>query len=338
MNCLSSNFAAIAALFLLFVSAPQTSFAHGIEGGEQVVYRAGSVALSGTVRLPQGPGPFPAFVFQGGSGKSLRGSPWANAVADIFLANGVAVLQPDKRGSGQSGGDWRIASFEDLAGDLVAGVEYLKARPDILSDRIGVIGLSQGGRVAPIAAASSEDIAYVINMSGSAVSYVEQSFHEMVNLARQEGLGPDETARVTALNAAAGRFLISGDWDAYAAERNKGLSSAWSSIAAGFPDAPTAPEWEFLRLNYRYDPMVFWPLVRQPALVVYGADDEYDNVPVGESVRRLRFGFEIGQKPNYQIVVVPDTGHAAGMLSQGPPYDAARSALVAFIETYIVEE
>src|SRR5262245_12024378 len=81
---------------------------------EEVAYRHGEVALAATLHLPAGEGPFPAVVIAHGSGSSDRSNAWTAAYARDLAARGVAVLHPDKRGSGKSGGDWRDATIETL--------------------------------------------------------------------------------------------------------------------------------------------------------------------------------------------------------------------------------
>jgi dienelactone hydrolase len=75
----------------------------------------------------------------------------------------------DKRGVGGSTGDWNMASFDDLAGDVVAAVEYVKTRSDIDPKRIGLLGVSQAGWIMPLAAVRSKDIAFLISISGAGV-------------------------------------------------------------------------------------------------------------------------------------------------------------------------
>ena len=54
-------------------------------------------------------------------------------------AGDVEVLTYDKRGSGRSTGDWSTASFADLAADLIAGIQWLRGRPDIIRSQVGVL-------------------------------------------------------------------------------------------------------------------------------------------------------------------------------------------------------
>lgn len=277
---------------------------------EEVTYRNGDVELAAVLLTPKTPGPHAAAVIIQGSGPSDRTNGWARAIAEEIVGNNVAVLLTDKRGSGASGGDWRVAGFDDLAGDALAGVAFLATRPGINRDRIGVAGLSQGGWVAPLAAARSRAIAFVIDVSGAAVSFAEQNMHEMANTAHQAGLSAESVAGVLALNRAAGRYLISGDWQAYNDARQRALSSSWSEIAAGFPSDRELPIWTFLKAAAAFDPMPYWLQVAAPVLIVYGAEDELDNVPVRESVRRLEWAFQTIGKSDARIVVIPNTGHA----------------------------
>lgn len=276
---------------------------------EEMRYANGDVALAGVLMLPDARGPVPGAVIIQGSGRSDRTNQWARAIAEELVRAGVAVLLTDKRGSGASGGDWQTAGFDDLAADALAGVAALRARTDVDAARVGLVGLSQGGWIAPLAAARSPHVAFVIDVSGATVSYAEQSFHEMGNTARQAGLSDAGVAEVLALNRAAGEYLASGDWEAYERARQRALGTEARPVAEGFP-ARDARIWTFLRKVFAYDPMPYWIVLSQPVLVVLGADDERDNVPVAASVQRLERGFASVGKRNARIVVIPGAGHA----------------------------
>lgn len=293
---------------------------------EPVTYRSGEIELAALLLLPEGTGPHPAAVIVQGSGDSDRNNAWARAIAEMVRQEGYAVLLTDKRGSGESGGDWRSVGFETLADDALAGVAALAARPDINSARIGLVGLSQGGRVVPVAAARSDRVAFVINMVGDAVSFAEQSAHEMANIARQAGLPESMQQEVRRLNATAGRALLTGEWDEYRRLRQEGLASPWAPVARGFPPSDD-PIWTFYGKAFAFDPMPYWTLVQQPVLILYGEQDEADNVAVGESVRRLTFGFGVSGKDNYEIAVVPGVGHALGWTPDGGLGTAAVSTI-----------
>jgi pimeloyl-ACP methyl ester carboxylesterase len=276
---------------------------------EDVRYPSGRVELAALLMLPDARGPVPGAVIIQGSGRSDRTNQWARAIAEELVRAGVAVLLTDKRGSGASGGDWQTAGFDELAADALAGVALLRARDGVDPERVGLVGLSQGGWIAPLAAARSPHVAFVIDVSGAAVSYAEQSFHEVGNTARQAGLSEAGVAEVLALNRAAGEFLVSGDRGAYERARQRAMNTGARPVAEGFP-ARDARIWAFLRKVFAYDPMPYWIVLSQPVLVVLGADDERDNVPVAASVQRLERGFASVGKRNARIVVIPGAGHA----------------------------
>lgn len=246
---------------------------------EEVRFANGEVALAGTVLTPRGRGPHPAVVFIHGSGTSDRDNLWYFAIADHLARNGIAVLLPDKRGSGQSGGDWRTSGFRDFAHDTLAAVALLRTRERIDASLIGLIGCSQGGWIAPLAASRSSEIAFVISVGGAAVTPNEQLLHESEQTLVQDGFP-------------------------------EAMASAMAPSAAGIARLRRATWW---RKNGDFDPIPFWERVRVPVLVVYGEDDEKDNVPVQESVARLNKMIQADRTRDFTVTVFPNTGH--GMLS-----------------------
>ena len=90
-------------------------------------------------------------------------------LAEHLAANGFASLRYDKRGVGESGGDFGSATREDLAGDVFAALRFLKRHEAIIPDRVGLIGQSEGGVIAPMVASTSDDVAFVVLLAGPAV-------------------------------------------------------------------------------------------------------------------------------------------------------------------------
>jgi pimeloyl-ACP methyl ester carboxylesterase len=276
----------------------------------------GDLELAGElIRVGGIESPLPGAVVLQGSGDSDRSNQWSRLIADLLAREGVVVLLTDKRGCGASGGSWLTAGFEDLAGDALAGVAYLRGLEGVDPQRVGLVGLSQGGWVAPIAAARSRDVAFVISVSGAAVGFAEQVSLEMTNTTLQAGLPPAAVDEVIAMGRATSRYALDGNWEAYAAARERGLATPARPVIAGFPDSPDHPQWGFLRRVGTFDPMPYWMAVGQPVLVLYGAKDQDDNVPVTESVRRLEHAFGLTRKANARVVVFRDAGHA--LLDEG---------------------
>jgi pimeloyl-ACP methyl ester carboxylesterase len=141
---------------------------------EPVSFQNGDVTLSGTLFRAAGQGRHPAVVVYHAAGGGARDYHAYQHLSAVLPAAGFSVLLFDRRGSGESTGDFNKATFRDLATDGIAGIALLKSRPDIDSTRIGVWGVSQGGWLAPLAATMSDDISFVISVSGPGVSPATQ--------------------------------------------------------------------------------------------------------------------------------------------------------------------
>jgi pimeloyl-ACP methyl ester carboxylesterase len=120
-------------------------------------FPSGDVRLSYALDLPAGPGPFPAIVFGHGSGRTTKDE--AMSVKSRMTQAGFAVLRYDKRGVGDSTGTFEAPGLLNsdrllpiLADDMAAGVAFLRTRPEIDPNRIGLMGISQAGWIMPLAA------------------------------------------------------------------------------------------------------------------------------------------------------------------------------------------
>jgi pimeloyl-ACP methyl ester carboxylesterase len=136
-----------------------------------IYVRNGNVTLAGTLDRPATPGPHPVMVFVPGSGRTTREDD--RVAVDIALPRGIAVFRYDKRGLGQSTGTFEEVDTDnstrvlnDRASDVRAIVEHLATLPGIRADRIFLWGTSQGAWVAPLVAAQSSRVAFVICING----------------------------------------------------------------------------------------------------------------------------------------------------------------------------
>lgn len=251
------------------------------------------VDLAGTVFLPDAPQPVPGAVLIHGSGNSDRDNLWYVLVARALAEGGIAVLLPDKRGSGLSRGDWRDAGFDALAQDALAAHAQLRAQPGVDPGRVGLVGLSQGGWIAPLAATRSPQVAFAVSLVGAAVTPREQTTHEIRQQLRESGVP---------------------DW----------LAPAVMPWASRRP-AKRLPEW--WAKNGDFDPIPLWRALDRPALVVFGAEDERDNVPVERSVQRLQ---ALGKPASaLQVLVIPGVGH--GLIERDELSAQVRTRLVDWI-------
>ncbi|MBN9296375.1 MAG: alpha/beta fold hydrolase [Filimonas sp.] len=130
--------------------------------------------LGGTLTKPKGNGKFPAVILITGSGQQDRDETIGThkpfwVIADYLTKAGIAVLRVDDRGVGKTTGTAKNATSADFATDVMAGIAYLKTRPDIDVRHIGLIGHSEGGMIAPYVAARSKDVAFIITLAGPIV-------------------------------------------------------------------------------------------------------------------------------------------------------------------------
>jgi pimeloyl-ACP methyl ester carboxylesterase len=281
----------------------------------EIEYFNGEVRLAATLLLPRNVKPHASAVLIHGSGYSTRMNVWAGMMAQLFVDNGIAVVFPDKRASGSSGGDFRTSEFSDLAGDAIVGVRFLRDHPELGAplENIGLIGLSQGGRIVPMVAAEYlDEIAFVIDVSGGATTGLESLRHERANTYREKNITGVWLERFTACDAIVDRmFLGERVWNEYMTCAGWFGDSPYTDFAARI--YPTnSDDW---RLSWfpkvvKHDPVPYWRRVDQPVFIVYGANDKNENVPVARSVELLEDIFADAGKRNYVIKVYDEAGHA----------------------------
>ncbi|HPF15569.1 MAG: alpha/beta fold hydrolase [Planctomycetes bacterium] len=136
------------------------------------------ITLAGTLTSPVGDGPFACVILVTGSGpqdrnESLMGHHPFLVLADHLTRAGFAVLRYDDRGVGQSKGDFSTATTDDFASDALAAVAYLRTDPKIDGQRIGILGHSEGGIIAPMCAAQSPDVAFIVMLAGTGIPGAE---------------------------------------------------------------------------------------------------------------------------------------------------------------------
>ncbi|MCR4828145.1 MAG: alpha/beta hydrolase [Bacteroidales bacterium] len=149
---------------------PQPPYPY-VEEDFQVVRKKAGVTLTGTLTLPEGTGPFPAVVLISGSGQQdrneeiMRHKPFL-LIADYLTRNGIAVLRYDDRGVGGSRGEVKTATTLDFADDVESLWKALRKDPRIDKRRVGLLGHSEGGVIAPIVASRNRGVAFVVMLAG----------------------------------------------------------------------------------------------------------------------------------------------------------------------------
>jgi pimeloyl-ACP methyl ester carboxylesterase len=275
---------------------------------EQVTFRNQNVTLAGTLVVPLGKGLHPAVVFTHGSGAQIR---QRGVLEQLLVRHGVAVLTYDKRGMGDSTGDWKNASFTDLANDAVAGATLLTTRADIDPKRIGFWGLSQGGWIAPLAAARFGQAAFVIAASGGGLSPEQQELLDTESALRDGHFSEADIAEALAFQKAKNAFMQTGSaWDTYQALLQAEKDKKWygfETTDAWGPESKDDPFWATTRSFYFYDPAPALQGLRCPILFIFGDLD--DPKGVQENVANLKSWLQTGGDRDVTIKVFPNAGH-----------------------------
>jgi uncharacterized protein len=289
---------------------PVTGTAVGRHRNEELVFQNGVVTLHGTLTLPVRPGPHPVVVLLQEAGPRSRPFGfWPY----LFARYGIAMLTFDKRGSGASTGHWDTASFDDLAGDALAAVRLLRSRPEIDSTRIGLWANSNSGWVAPVVAAQSKDVAFVISRVGSSLPPTENVLYEIENQMRAQGFSEAEIAYAVALRRLLQDAIVSNKgWESFMRAARNARDERWfdSSRVGRYakmtlpPDAVTLQQW---RNPLNFDPRPYWERVTCPVLAIYG---EYDkSTPTARDIPVLVEALKRAGNNDYTIVVLAKTGH-----------------------------
>lgn len=163
-----------------------------------------SIEFGATLTIPNGKGPFPAVVLISGSGaqdreSTLMGHQTFTVLADHLSRNGVMVLRYDDRGVGQTTGEFRNATSADFAWDAGAAVDYLLQRKEADKKKLGLIGHSEGGMIAPILATSRKDIAFLVLLAAPGVPIMDLMAAQNEAVARASGIPQPALAEIPSL-------------------------------------------------------------------------------------------------------------------------------------------
>jgi pimeloyl-ACP methyl ester carboxylesterase len=308
------------------VRRPQTPKPPFPYQSEAVSYanKAAGVNLAGTLTIPRGREPFPAVIFISGSGAQDRDEtifehrPFL-VLADYLARRGIAALRVDDRGVGGSTGSVENSTSEDFAGDVLAGIAFLKGRKEIDAHKIGLIGHSEGGLIAPMVAARSKDVAFIVLLAGTGLTGEEIMYLQGGLIARS--MGADDK-RIAELKAIQKRLfdIVRTERDpaklkTRMAETAKALVAELTpneKKAAG--DAATIADAQLDRIQSRwfrffltYDPRPTLARVSCPVLALNGGKDL--QVPPKENLAEIAKALQKGGNSRVTVRELPGLNH-----------------------------
>ncbi|HEY3052479.1 MAG TPA: alpha/beta fold hydrolase [Thermoanaerobaculia bacterium] len=309
-------------------SAPRIARRVEIERREDVRFSNGDVRLAGTLISPRTSGKHPAIILVHGSGAEDR--QYMLPFARFLIRRSIAVLGYDKRGVGGSTGDWNTASFDDLAGDVVAAFEYLKTRSDIDRAHIGLLGCSQAGWIMPLAAVRAKGIAFLISVSGPGVAAAETTIDQARNELTARGMRPQVVEQIVEIMKLQYQFARTGQgWDQYLAARAQ-LAARIGSPPANFPATPDDPYWQFIRRLYSYDPAPTLRRLQVPTLALFGELD--NNILAAKNKAAWEAALKAAGNPDYTLRILPQADHL--MLDAKVGSNAEMPSLQRFVPLY----
>ena len=299
-----------------------------------------NITLAGTLTLPESGNNFPAVALITGSGPQDRNETIMNhkpflVLADYLTRKGIAVLRYDDRGFGESGGNFSSATTTDFVSDALAAVDYLRTRKEINSKEIGLIGHSEGGLVAPLAAVQSDKVDFIVLMAGPGLPGEEILKMQSKLILEANGAGEDYIQRTEDLNDKA-YTLIKTEKDS--ARLHERLDSLFHDYINNLPENEREklgknPEKIFQsQINFitspwfkyflTYDPRPTLRKVKVPVLAIDGSLDL--QVPSKEDLDAISKALDEGGNKNYKVEELEGLNHLFQKSSTGLPAEYAK--------------
>ena len=295
---------------------------------EDVTYsnKAAGNTLAATITIPTGKGPFPAVLLIAGSGphdrdESLMGHKPFLVLSDYLTRKDIVVLRADKRGIGKSTGTYDTATTADFATDAEAGIAYLRTRSEVDPHKIGLIGHSEGGSIAPMVAASDPGVTFIVLMAGTGVPG-DQIIVEQGKLIAEAGGESREKAEQDAEKERETLMLVETEKDPANLETLLGVKLA----AEGVPDVQIAAQTKALttpwvRFFLTYDPATALRKVKCPVLALNGSLDL--QVPPAQNLPAIRKALEEGGNTHFEVDEMPGLNHLFQTAKTGSPAEYA---------------
>lgn len=297
---------------------PQTPKAPFPYQEEKITFRntKDQITLAGTLTLPKNTSNFPTVILISGSGPQNRNSEifghqpfWV--IADYLTRQGIGVLRFDDRGTEESQGDFSAATSLDFAEDVRAAVAYLKSRNDIAADKIGLIGHSEGGAIAPLVASEPNTVGFIILLAGPGMLGKELLLLQKATIEKASGIPAYATER--------GQVVFGGAYDRIINSDPKDPTLRDSTIAYFRTSYNNLmPEDQLHRLAeqltspwmmhfIKYDPTIALQKVQVPVLALNGEKDL--QVPAKENLTAIEAALTKGGNTHFSTQQFPKLNH-----------------------------
>ncbi|MEQ9097863.1 MAG: alpha/beta fold hydrolase [Imperialibacter sp.] len=282
------------------------------------------IFLAGTLTLPKEAGLFPVAILISGSGPQNRDEELAGhkpflVLSDYLTRNGIAVLRFDDRGTASSQGDFKSATSADFATDVEAAIDYLKARKEINKRKIGLIGHSEGGLIAPMVAARSKDVAFIVLLAGTGIPGDQLLLAQQQLIGKASGLNDDVLQKNQSISKKAFEMVASAtNTEQLKTNLTNYLSSALKESGSGaLPQGMNVDDFVNLQVSQlvspwmqyfiKYDPAPALEKVKCPVLALNGENDL--QVPPKENLEAIKKALNKGGNKKATIKELPGLNH-----------------------------
>ncbi len=297
------------------------------------------IVLAGTLTVPKGDGPFTAVILVSGSGpqnrdETVMGHRPFLILSDHLTRHGIAVLRFDDRGVGESTGKFTSSTSEDTAGDVMAGLRFLKSRKEINPSLIGIIGHSEGGIIAPMVAVQSDDVAFIVLLAGTGMSGDRIIKAQTELIAKAEGMDDDIIKRQLGIQEKMFTVIYSDKdvsemkkdiesllmefMETLSQEEKEALMLSKESIIA---EAKTVTS-PWFRFFLKYDPKTVLNKVKCPVLAIIGELDL--QVPADANLKAIDDALKSGGNTRTTVKKLPGLNHLFQTAKTGSPGEYAK--------------
>ncbi|MGI6718828.1 MAG: alpha/beta hydrolase family protein [Bacteroidales bacterium] len=294
-----------------------------------------NVTLAGTLTLPSKNGKYPVAVMISGSGpqnrdEELLGHKPFLVIADYLTRNGIGVLRFDDRGTAESSGDFNSATTEDLSYDVEAAVNYLLTRNDINKNKIGLIGHSEGGIIAPMVAVRNKNVSYIVLMAGTGVPGYELILMQSYAINKASGYSDEELAKKEEINRKAIELIIHNknadsletildDYFEKVFSEDTSLTADQKEVQKNMIISQLTSPW--MRYFINHDPSTVLEKVDIPVLAINGSKDL--QVPAKENLSAIKSALNKRRNKNFKIVEIKGLNHLFQESETGLPAEYA---------------
>jgi fermentation-respiration switch protein FrsA (DUF1100 family) len=305
---------------------------------EDVVFenKVADISLAGTLSLPTKEGVFPAVILISGSGaqnrdEELLGHKPFLVIADYLTKNGIAVLRFDDRGTAMSKGNYATATTLDFATDVEAAVLYLLTRKEIDQKKIGLIGHSEGGIIAPMVAAKSKKVSFIILLAGTGIPGDELLLLQQELIGKASGISDEDLKKSEIINKEVSKIVKEAtssdlmkkeltDYITKSVKTDSGLKIPDGISESDFIEAKVAEIMiPWMQFFIKYNPAPALEKVKCPVLAINGDKDL--QVPSQVNLDAINKALVKGGNKKVTIKELPNLNHLFQECKTGSPQE-----------------